>query len=192
MGWTMRPGVWHSVMAIAIAALVLVACSQAGSGASSSASLAASSSASSSAEASESEEASGSAEASGEEGGEYEITVSDTSAGDALAGEDGMTLYTFDQDTGSESTCYDSCEDSWPPFTVDDGEEATAGDGVTGEIGTTTRDDGKTQVTYDGHPLYYYAGDNAAGDAEGDGIGGIWHIATPQGGGSASASRDYY
>jgi predicted lipoprotein with Yx(FWY)xxD motif len=50
---------------------------------------------------------------------------------------------------------------------------------VTGEIGTITRDDGSTQVTYNGAPLYYFAGDEAAGDSNGDGLNGVWHIAAP-------------
>jgi predicted lipoprotein with Yx(FWY)xxD motif len=115
-------------------------------------------------------------EAAGES---YEITVADTAAGSALAGEDGMTLYTFDQDTEGTSACTGGCADNWPPFTVDEGEEATAGEGVTGEIGTITRDDGSTQVTYNGAPLYYFAGDEAAGDSNGDGLNGVWHIAAP-------------
>ncbi|HEX9634320.1 MAG TPA: hypothetical protein VGB34_02425 [Candidatus Limnocylindria bacterium] len=108
-----------------------------------------------------------------------ELTVSETSAGSALAGEGGMTLYTFDNDSNGESSCYEGCVTNWPPFVVDEGAEATAGEGVTGDIGTTARTDGTTQVTYDGSPLYYFASDSAPGDATGDGVGGVWHIAVP-------------
>jgi predicted lipoprotein with Yx(FWY)xxD motif len=111
--------------------------------------------------------------------GGSEITVSETSAGSALAGEGGMTLYTFDNDSNGESSCYEGCAPNWPPFVVGEGQEATAGEGVTGDIGTTARTDGTTQVTYNGSPLYYFAGDSAAGDATGDGVGEVWHIATP-------------
>jgi predicted lipoprotein with Yx(FWY)xxD motif len=166
---------WRLTVLLAVGALVIGACTRVGTG-------------TPPASAAASEEASQSAEASmAEGGGEYEITVSQTSAGSALAGVDGMTLYVFDQDTGSESTCTGSCAENWPPFTVDEGEHATAGDGVTGEIGETTRDDGTIQVTYNGHPLYYFAGDQAAGDANGDGVGGVWHIATPESDGASSS-----
>jgi len=108
-----------------------------------------------------------------------EITVSETSAGSALAGDGGMTLYTFDNDTGGESSCYDSCATNWPPLLVEGGAEPTAGEGVTGDIGVTARTDSTVQVTYDGLPLYYFANDSAPGDATGDGVGGVWHIAIP-------------
>ena len=65
-------------------------------------------------------------------------------------------------------------------------------------LGTTTRDDGTTQVTYDGHPLYLYSGDTAAGDANGEGVGDIWFAVTAQGtpaqasaGGSSSSMGGY-
>jgi predicted lipoprotein with Yx(FWY)xxD motif len=102
------------------------------------------------------------------------------SLGTVLANEDGMTLYTFDNDTPGSGTsaCGAGCADTWPPLTIATG-EPTAGDGVTGELGTITRDDGSTQVTYDGSPLYTFSGDSAPGDTNGDGLGGVWHAATP-------------
>jgi predicted lipoprotein with Yx(FWY)xxD motif len=127
--------------------------------------------------AAESEAAEPSASEAASEG--QEITVSETSAGSALAGEGGMTLYTFDQDSNGESSCYEDCATNWPAFLVDEGEEATAGEGVTGDIGTTERTDGTMQVTYDGAPLYYFAGDTAPGDSNGDGVGDVWHVAVP-------------
>ena len=70
-----------------------------------------------------------------------------------------MTLYLFKADEGSTSTCYDDCA-AWPPLEAD---APTGGDGIdAGLLGTTERDDGTTQVTYAGHPLYYYAADEAA------------------------------
>jgi predicted lipoprotein with Yx(FWY)xxD motif len=117
--------------------------------------------------------------------GGIEITVSHTSAGDALAGAGGMTLYTFAADTGGSSTCTGDCATTWPPL-LGDGSEVTAAQGVTGEFGTTTRDDGSKQVTHNGQPLYYYADDQAAGDANGQGVGGVWFIAPV---GEASASQ---
>ncbi|MEX0626911.1 MAG: hypothetical protein WD402_10220 [Chloroflexota bacterium] len=108
--------------------------------------------------------------------GGIEITVSTTSAGDALAGPDGMTLYIFTADTAGTSTCTGECAAAWPPL-LGDGSDVNAGEGVTGEFGTTIRDDGSKQVTHGGQPLYYYGADQAAGDSEGEGIGGVWFIA---------------
>jgi predicted lipoprotein with Yx(FWY)xxD motif len=104
------------------------------------------------------------------------VTVSHTTAGDALAGADGMTLYIFKADTAGKSTCYDACAEKWPAF-LGDGSEVNAGAGISGEFGTTTRDDGSKQVTHGGQPLYYFADDVAAGDAKGEGFGGLWFIA---------------
>jgi predicted lipoprotein with Yx(FWY)xxD motif len=152
--------------------LILAACSAAATATPSESEAALESTAASESEAAEASES----EAAG---GTVEITVSETSAGSALAGEGGMTLYIFDQDTGGESSCYEGCDTNWPPLLVEGGAEPTAGEGVTGDIGVTTRTDGTVQVTYNDSPLYYFAGDSAAGDATGDGVGGVWHIATP-------------
>ena len=119
-------------------------------------------------------------------GGGIEITVSHTGAGDALAGAGGMTLYVLTADAGGTSTCTGDCATTWPPL-LGDGSEVNAGEGVTGEFGTTTRDDGSTQVTHNGQPLYHYSGDQAAGDANGQGVGGVWFIA-PVGEASASGA----
>jgi predicted lipoprotein with Yx(FWY)xxD motif len=116
--------------------------------------------------------------------GSIEITVSHTSAGDALAGPNGKTLYTYANDTDSVSNCNGGCADAWPPL-LGDGAVVEPGEGVSGTFGTTTRDDGSTQVTHNGQPLYYYASDTAAGDAKGEGVGGVWSIAQV---GEASAS----
>jgi predicted lipoprotein with Yx(FWY)xxD motif len=109
----------------------------------------------------------------------YVLTVAQTDAGSSLAGEGGLTLYTKADDTPTTSTCSGGCATTWPPFTVEAGEEVTPGEGVTGTIGTITRDDGSLQVTYNGHPLYYYQGDAQPGDATGQGLGGVWFIADP-------------
>ena len=92
----------------------------------------------------------------------------------------GMTLYWFVPDTSSASKCTGSCATYWPPVTG----PATAGSGVTGMLGTITRPDGTTQATYDGHPLYTYAGDSAPGQAKGNGLnvsGGLWWEMTVSG-----------
>ena len=112
----------------------------------------------------------------------YEVKAAHTSAGDALVGVDGKTLYFFAKDTNGTIACTGSCTGTWPPFTLDAGAKTTAGQGVTaGWLATVMRPDGKTQVTYNAHPLYYFASDKAAGDAKGNGYGGLWFIATANG-----------
>ena len=133
--------------------------------------------------------ASTSASASADGGGDaVTVATGETDAGTSLVGADGMTLYIFTSDTGGTSTCYEDCAAAWPPFEVEAGATPEAGDGVTGELGTTERDDGTTQVTYDGMPLYYYASDTEAGDATGEGVGDVWFIASPEGAGSPEPS----
>ena len=102
-----------------------------------------------------------------------------------LTNASGMTLYVFKNDTSGSSTCTGDCAGTWPPF-LGDGSQVNAGDGVSGTFGTTTRDDGSSQITHGGQPLYYYSGDQAAGDSKGDGIGGVWSIAPVD---AASASQ---
>jgi predicted lipoprotein with Yx(FWY)xxD motif len=104
----------------------------------------------------------------------------------------GFTLYWFAPDTSTTSKCTGSCATFWPPVKG----PATAGSGVTGTLGTITRSDGTTQATYDGHPLYTFAGDTAPGQAKGNGknlSGGLWYEMTVSGakpavGAAASAS----
>jgi predicted lipoprotein with Yx(FWY)xxD motif len=91
----------------------------------------------------------------------------------------GITVYLFTTDTGSTSTCTGSCADTWPPLIT--GGQPEAGSGADdGKLGTTSSSAGK-QVTYDGHPLYLYSGDNGAGEANGQGIGGVWFAVTADG-----------
>ena len=118
-------------------------------------------------------------------GAAIEITVSHTAAGDALAGAGGKTLYVLSTDTSSTSTCLGDCANTWPPL-LGDGSQVTPGDGVSGSFGTITREGGAQQVTHNGQPLYYYGGDQAAGDSKGDGVGGVWSIAAV---GASSASQ---
>jgi len=85
-------------------------------------------------------------------------------------GANGMTLYAFDKDQGSESSCYGECEVNWPPYLAQEG--ASKGEGWA----TTERKDGSKQWTYNGRPLYYYVDDKVAGDRNGEGKGGVWHV----------------
>ena len=117
--------------------------------------------------------------------------------GQHLVDIEGRTLYVFLDDSPGQSACAGSCAESWPPATTADGEALTGGDGVTGAIGTIERDDGTLQLTIEGWPLYRYAGDQAAGDVTGEGVGGVWFVARPDGsppgaagGSSAEPSAD--
>jgi len=99
----------------------------------------------------------------------------------------GYVLYLFAPDTSTSSKCSGSCATYWPPVAG----PATGGSGVTGTLGTITRSDGTKQVTYDGHPLYTYAGDTAPGLAKGNGLnvsGGLWYEMTASGASPAASS----
>lgn len=106
------------------------------------------------------------------------ISVANGPLGDILVDADGSTLYLFIPDGQGESTCYDQCETNWPPLTG----EISAGDGLDAALlGSSTRTDGSEQVTYNGWPLYYFAGDAAPGDTNGQGINDIWFVVSPAG-----------
>ncbi len=82
----------------------------------------------------------------------------------------GFTLYVFDGDLGSAtSACNDACAETWPPLVVTDG-SATG----LSSLGLVERGDGSSQVTFKGRPLYFFSGDAAAGDTNGDGVNGVW------------------
>jgi len=105
----------------------------------------------------------------------------DPTLGAHVTGADGRSLYVFMKDTGGTSACTDDCAASWPPLAAVSSEDVVAGAGVTGALGTITRPDGTLQVTLAGRPLYYYAADAAAGDVNGEGVGGVWFLASPAG-----------
>ncbi len=95
-----------------------------------------------------------------------------TKLGSVLADTKGMTLYTYDKDTGTTSTCYGVCAQKWPPY-LSTGAGSTT---LPANIGVTKRTDGTTQYTWMGKPLYYYAGDTKAGEVTGNGLAGVWHV----------------
>lgn len=117
--------------------------------------------------------------------------------GTVLVNGDGRTLYLFEADTGSTSTCTGVCAGIWPALTTSGNATGSMG-ASSSKLGTTTRDDGSTQVTYNGHPVYLYSGDTAAGQANGEGLntyGGLWYAvstagtaAMPSGSGSGTGS----
>jgi predicted lipoprotein with Yx(FWY)xxD motif len=91
-----------------------------------------------------------------------------------LTNPQGLTLYAFVPDTPATSKCTGSCANYWPPLTG----TPKAGQSVTGKLGTIKRAGGAAQVTYNGHPLYTYAGDSRPGQANGNNLnlnGGLWH-----------------
>jgi predicted lipoprotein with Yx(FWY)xxD motif len=117
-------------------------------------------------------------------GGSSTIGVSDVgSLGKVLVDSQGRTVYLFEKDTGPKSTCFGACATEWPPVTTNG--KPSAGTGVTASmLGTTKRSDGKTQVTYNGHPLYLFEADQKPGDATGqnvDAFGAKWYVLSPAG-----------
>jgi predicted lipoprotein with Yx(FWY)xxD motif len=111
------------------------------------------------------------------------IAVRTTPLGRILVDGHGATVYLFEKDTGMTSTCNGSCAKFWPPVPTKGA--AMAGNGIdAAKLGTTTRTDGTTQVTYNGHPLYYYAGDKKPGQTTGQGLnafGALWYVVSPAG-----------
>jgi predicted lipoprotein with Yx(FWY)xxD motif len=88
----------------------------------------------------------------------------------------GRTLYLFQKDT-TKSKCSGACAQNWPPVTTT-GNPSGAGGVRKALLGTIKRSDGKTQVTYGGHPLYTYVGDSKPGDTNGQGLtafGARWY-----------------
>lgn len=126
-----------------------------------------------------------------------ELELEDASVGDYVTGENGLALYIFTPDAAApgKSVCNGDCATNWPPLVVDDLADVAAGEGITGELGTVTRDDGTTQVTLGGNPLYYFKGDAAAGDTNGQGLNDVWWLAGADGKGigapATSIGRDY-
>lgn len=108
------------------------------------------------------------------------LSATTSDLGEILVDADGMTLYLFVPDDGGDSTCYDQCEDNWPPLYQDElGDVGAAIDAAL--LGTTERTDGTVQVTYNGWPLYRFAADNAAGDTNGQGVNDVWWVVSPGG-----------
>ena len=91
-------------------------------------------------------------------------------SGGMLRDPQGKTLYIFDKDSGGVSACYDGCAANWPPYLAPQGAKATD------KLTLHPRKDGRMQWGVGGKPLYYYTPDTAAGDAKGDGVGGVWHV----------------
>lgn len=103
------------------------------------------------------------------------MTRYDQKKGTFFVGGGGMTLYTFDHDQKGVSNCNNSCAALWPPYLAVPATTSPLPSGFT----VIARKDGSRQYAYNGMPLYYYTPDKTPGDTLGDGVGGVWHLATP-------------
>jgi predicted lipoprotein with Yx(FWY)xxD motif len=116
-------------------------------------------------------------------GGAPLSVTTDLKLGKIIVDPKGRTLYDFVIDKGTSSVCYGACASLWPPYLTNG--KPLAGPGVTQSlIGTTKRHDGSTEVTYAGHPLYYYAPDQKRGQTSGqalDQFGAPWYALAPSG-----------
>jgi predicted lipoprotein with Yx(FWY)xxD motif len=110
------------------------------------------------------------------------IKAGDSQFGHVLFDGDDQAIYYFDKESRSKSECYGECAEAWPPVLTEG--EPQAGAGVQQRLlGATQRDDGTTQVTYDGHPLYLYAheGPNQVTCHDVSEFGGLWLAVQPNG-----------
>ena len=158
-------------------ALLAAACSSGGSTSSAASAPAASANA-----------AGGSGSSSSGSGGTVIATAS-SSGNTFLTDGSGRAVYLWVKDTGDKSVCSGACAGAWPPVTAS-GAVTAAGSAKASDLGTITRSDGSKQVTYDGHPLYYFTGDSGSGTATGQGsdsFGAKWWLVTP-GGSDVTAS----
>jgi predicted lipoprotein with Yx(FWY)xxD motif len=106
-----------------------------------------------------------------------------TGLGTVLVDGQGRSLYLFEKDRGTTSSCTGACASVWPPLSTTG--KGVVGDGLpAGKLRSTKRSDGTTQLTYAGHPLYTYAGDGRPGDVKGQGLnqfGAEWYVLAPSG-----------
>jgi predicted lipoprotein with Yx(FWY)xxD motif len=111
------------------------------------------------------------------------VALASSKLGKILVDSKGQTLYLFQADKGTASTCDGACASAWPPLATTG--KPLAGPGVSAsKLGTTKRSDGTTEVTYNGHPLYTFAGDQAPGQTTGeesDAFGAEWYVLSAAG-----------
>lgn len=107
------------------------------------------------------------------------VAVSATDVGDALVGANGLTLYGFTTDSDGVPTCAGACADAWPPLTVDSADLPAGLDPAVFSVVEGT--DGGFQLKAGAWPLYFFAGDAAPGDVNGQLSGGVWFVAAPDG-----------
>ena len=117
------------------------------------------------------------------------ITTVSSSAGTFLATSSGHAVYLWSKDGNGMSACSGACAGAWPPVTTT-GQVTASGGAKSSDLGTITRPDGTKQVTYEGHPLYFFSGDSGPGMASGqgnDGFGAKWWLVSPSGSDVTSA-----
>ena len=115
--------------------------------------------------------------------GAASITLANSDLGKILVNSKGQTLYLFQADKGSVSTCSGACASAWPPVTTKGAPIASAGLS-SAKLGTTRRSDGTTEVVCNGHPLYTFAGDSSPGETTGEGnegFGAEWDVVSASG-----------
>ena len=121
--------------------------------------------------------------AAGTQNSAARVEIAKTRLGRILVDSKGITLYDFPPDKGTTSVCYGACAALWPPLLTKG--KPVAGPGVRASLlGTTKRKDGKLEVTYNGHPLYYFVSDRKPGQTTGQGVnqfGGPWWVLSPAG-----------
>ena len=111
------------------------------------------------------------------------VSTATSSNGSYLVGASGRALYLWVADSHNKSVCAGPCAESWPPLTTKSAPVAASGVTMS-HLGTATRSNGVKQVTYDGHPLYYFAGDTSKGSLTGQGsneFGAKWWLVAPSG-----------
>jgi predicted lipoprotein with Yx(FWY)xxD motif len=118
------------------------------------------------------------------------VGVANENLGRILVNSQGRTLYLFQRDSGTKSTCIGACAIEWPPLRATG--KPMVGSGVNASIvATSARSDGKRQVTYNGHPLYLFSGDQQPDDTNGQGVnafGGLWYALSSSGNQVTTAS----
>jgi predicted lipoprotein with Yx(FWY)xxD motif len=111
------------------------------------------------------------------------ITTKSGSAGTYLTDGSGRAVYLWVKDGMNKSECSGACASAWPPVPAS-GTVTASGGATSSDLGSITRSDGSKQVTYDGHPLYYFSGDSGPGTTNGqgsDGFGAKWWLVSPAG-----------
>ncbi|ABK51803.1 Secreted repeat of unknown function [Acidothermus cellulolyticus 11B] len=166
-----------ALAAVAFAALLTAGCSSSSYGGGSTASTSTAQAAGGGAA------SSGAASAGAASAGAAVVGTATGPLGTYLVDGRGMTLYLWDADRGTASTCYNACAKAWPPL-LTNGAPTAAGGADASKLGVSKRTDGTTQVTYNGHPLYYFYKDTKPGEMAGQGSNGFgapWWIVAPSG-----------
>jgi predicted lipoprotein with Yx(FWY)xxD motif len=175
-----RPGSWSAGVLLVAAAMAAAGCSSSTS--SSTTQPAASASSASTAQGATSSGAPASATASATTTATA-VKTGTSSLGTILTSATGRSLYLFEKDASGKSACYGACAQGWPPLLTTGTPTAAAGVSAS-LLGTVKRTDGTVQVTYAGHPLYYFVADTKAGDIRGQNLhafGADWYVVSPAG-----------